>query len=287
MALFLLACAFTIALQALKLNSALEVDFLYVPACKNTRFTEAKFDALRISGVSACLSSCFKLDESSDYSAFENVLHESLFDVFLLVERSNRRVLGTVSFWTVETELEGQTAIVIYNVCLSPRLRGKGNGEFLIQRGLKMHYSKLGERAPRGENPVLLVLNVKVNSPSFLRACNLYRKLGFYSWECGNFASKENWVLQLEWRIAALKKANCSRLWSCDWNCQCQPVGSESDWHVTMYRLDFGTDGMLRFALPPTNFCQRLKQKIGLKVQKAGEIENKIFLELDSESFDC
>jgi GNAT superfamily N-acetyltransferase len=259
---------FIFIIYAVKINSSEEIECIFLSAREGRALTELKFEALPIHGLSACLKSCFTLENYSDYSTLKYVLDCENFDNFFFIQKTTRKVIGTVSLWPLETLQKKERVIVIYNVCLSPGLRGKGNGTFLIQEALKRHYSSFGVELPSLQNPVLLVLTVVLSSPTFIEACNLYRKLGFYNWECGNFMQRKEWTWRLEGKVEELRNMNCQSMILNEWNRKC--TLAEGDRHVTMYRLDIGPEGLLRFVLPPGNFCQRLRKKIQSRKEGKG-----------------
>jgi ribosomal protein S18 acetylase RimI-like enzyme len=266
MLLFLVCLlTFTYALQFSNIRED-EIEIIHISSCNSgmkRKFTKTQFQRLQITGLKTCFDECFGTtdDYPDDYSLFENVLKGSLFEVTLLTQKRNKTVLGTVSL----CPLEEKRIVAIYNLCLRKDMRNKGYGEYLLEKALENHLIHCGFQ-PTCQHPILLVLTIQKESSLFISACKLYRKMGFYLCEDGNFASQLENFSKLQSKMLKLQTVSLQRLifresLANERRSFINEQWKDDDGFVTMYRLDVGIGGQLRFALPPSNYCLRLQER--------------------------
>lgn len=108
--------------------------------------------------------------------------HRSLNSLMTWLDSSTllhgEKIVGFISFHRQQSRLPAGTrhVLLIYNVCVHPEYRGRGLATRLLEEGLEEmidHY-KL-----RGEQRLLLGLDVDLSSPMAAESFSLYGKLGF------------------------------------------------------------------------------------------------------------
>lgn len=172
--------------------------------------------------MDACplLISCF--GENDRYSVYgeehcPNNLDLTLkyYDSAYLVEEDgvNRKAVGFISIHhqraseltrTRISPAKDQHALIVYNVCVHPEYRGRGLGKRLVPEfvdAMIKHYKLESFAQSRGDNPddpppLIVALDVELDTPSSQEAFSIYARQGFIRWiqPCKS-------VAELDWRI--------------------------------------------------------------------------------------